>query len=274
MISDFIQYLIAVKGYSNNTAEAYRQDLTTFVKYAQGIDPHIRWSKITAAFIQSFTIEQHRRGYAIATICRQVSSIRSYYDYARTRGLIDHNPARYVQSPKRPKPLPHTLEKEAITATLIDPKVSQRTKLQIALLSETGIRLQEMLDIQAADIDTQQRQIRVTGKGKKTRIVYYGAWSAKWIEPYLQGRIGTLFTDTQREVRANIFHAMRPHTNRHYISPHILRHTYATEMLNNGASLKAISALLGHESASTTEIYAQIANPKVRAEYQQHAPKF
>lgn len=273
MITEFLNYISSVKGYSDNTVVAYGKDLHDFVQYVKDIDTKETWRTITQGMIQSYVVSLHERDLENTTIKRRVAAIRSIYDYFKTQGYISENPARFVQTPKKVKKLPNTISAGAIRDALESTRTPLKTKCMIALMIETGIRLQEMLDLETKDFQAANRSIRILGKGGKERTVYYGDWSRKYLNQYVGYRKGRLFDDEQRDVRREVFETLSKFTQARQLSPHAIRHTFATTMLRNGADIKSIQALLGHESVKTTEIYAQVAGPQVATQYELFAPK-
>lgn len=273
MITEFLNYLSAIKGYSDNTVVAYGKDLRDFVAYVREVDEKVTWRSVTQGLIQSYVVSLHDRNLENTTIKRRVAAIRSLYDYFKTQGYIQSNPARYVQTPKKVKKLPNVISQGAIKEALTSNATPLKTKCMIALMAETGIRLQEMLDLETKDFQAASHSIRILGKGGKERTVYYGEWSRNLLNQYVGHRRGRLFDDEQREVRHDVYECLRKYTQARQLSPHALRHTFATVMLQNGADIKSIQSLLGHESVKTTEIYAQVAGPQVATQYEQYAPK-
>lgn len=273
MITEFQNYISSVKGYSDNTVVAYGKDLRDFAGYVREIDDKVTWRMVTQGLIQSYVVSLHERGLENTTIKRRVAAIRSLYDYFKTQGYMTVNPARFVQTPKRIKKLPNTISQGAIKDALTASSTPLKTKCMIALMVETGIRLQEMLDLETKDFMASTRSIRILGKGGKERTVYYGEWSRNLLNQYVGRRKGRLFDDEQREVRREVYECLSKFTQARQLSPHAIRHTFATTMLQNGADIKSIQALLGHESVKTTEIYAQVAGPQVATQYELFAPK-
>lgn len=267
MIHTFIQYLSINRGLSENTTKAYEEGLKKFAIWANNNEPGTRWSTVKKEQIDRYVSSLVAEGCKPATIKQRISALRTFYKTCMAMGTMQHNPARYVSTPKTGKQLPKTIEKEAITATLHDPKVSKETKAAIAIIYETGLRLQELLDLKAEEIDSENQSIKVSGKGRKERVVYYGdlckTYGAHW-----HGN-----KHTQREVRHDVYFALRPHSQAKQLSPHALRHTYATELLNNGMSITTISKLMGHEHEVTTERYAQLGSPEVKQQYLTYKPK-
>lgn len=273
MITEFQNYLSAIKGYSDNTVVAYGKDLRDFVAYVREVDEKVTWRSVTQGLIQSYVVSLHERDLENTTIKRRVAAIRSLFDYFKTQGYLDSNPARFVQTPKKVNKLPNVISQGAIKEALMSSCTPLKTKCMIALMVETGIRLQELLDLETKDFIASTRSIRILGKGGKERTVYYGEWSRNLLNQYVGARRGRLFDDEQREVRHEVYECLRRFTQARQLSPHAIRHTFATVMLQNGADIKSIQSLLGHESVKTTEIYAQVAGPQVATQYELFAPK-
>lgn len=274
MIETFLSHLSTIKGYSDNTVRAYELDLRSFAKYAKNVDSRMTWGKVTKGFIESWIYTMHDEDYNNATICRRISSLRSYYKWAISQGLTNENPARYISSPKIGDRLPNTIDTQAIKNALYKSGAELATKAIIGTAFETGLRLQEILDLRWEQVNTANNTIRVTGKGNKQRIVLMGIATAMLLDRLHMQNGSKLFGGLeQREARAKVYAALKPYSNDTQLSPHAIRHTFATEMLNNGASIKAISELLGHESVKTTEIYAHMGTPAIKNEYNQFAPR-
>lgn len=273
MITAYVTYLKNVKRYSIATAIAYEKDLRQFARFAKETDSNMRWSTVTRGFIESYVQSLYDRTNQPATICRRIASLRGFYNWAISRGMTTENPARYIVRPKLAKRLPNTINEDAIQHALYGSGAAIETKAIIAIAYETGMRLQEILDMRYSDIDLESMTIRVHGKGNKERLVYLGTASAMLVERLNEKNGQHLFGQLeQREARTMVYNALKPWSDARQLSPHALRHSFATTMLNNGASLKAISDLLGHESVKTTEIYAQMSTPTKEMEYRTYAP--
>lgn len=267
MIQEYTDYLRKVKGYAENTAMAYGKDLREFSRYAKDIDPNIRWSTVTQGFIQAWQVWMYDQGLTASTIRRRISAIRMMYNYAMAQGMTNSNPARYITSPKKSKRLPRTIETSSISQAIRSERTEPNTRLLLAILYETGMRIQEVLDIQEADIDHERMTIRVHGKGNKERTVAYGSMTDALLKQQYTPTGERLFNIDQREARYRVYNAIRPYTTAEKISPHIIRHTTATRWLMGGMTLSNIAALLGHDSVKTTEIYATTANSAAIEEY-------
>lgn len=266
MITTFASYLRVNKGLSEHTVRAYVEALHSFATWANDNEAGIRWSTVKKQTIDKYVASLVADEYKPATIKQHISALRTFYKTCMALGTMKENPARFVSTPKLGKELPKTIEKEAILAALNSPKVDMETKGAIAIIYETGLRLQELLNLRCQDIDSAAQAIKVHGKGNKQRTVYYGDLCKQY------GRYWHGNKHTQREVRYNVFTALRPYSKAEQLSPHALRHTYASQLLNNGMSLTAISKLMGHNHQTTTERYAKLANATAQLEYQQHKP--
>lgn len=266
MIDNFIAYLTTNRGLSANTAKAYREALHDFAAWASDNRPGTTWRSVTKQQIDEYVCTMVAEESAPATIKQHISALRTFYKTCAALGQQIDNPARYVSTPKLGQQLPKTIERDAIKGALTSPTVSIETKAVIAIIYETGIRLQELLDIKAEDIDGKTMTIKIHGKGNKERVVYYGELTKQY------GRHLRPKNYSQRKVRHMVYTALKPFSKGTNLSPHALRHTYAAELVNNGMSIEAISKLLGHEHIETTEIYAKLANATTQTLYNQYRP--
>lgn len=266
MIISFTNYLTFNRGLSQNTVKAYTEALHDFASYINDYHQGTRWSTVTKSQIDEYVVNLVAEDYAPATIKQHISALRTFYRTCMAMGANIQNPARFVSTPKLGDELPKTIEREAIDKALASPTTSKTAKAVIAIIYETGIRLQELLDIRADDIDPDTQSIRVRGKGKKQRTVYYGELTKTY------GRCWHGEHFTQRAVRHLVYTALKPYSKAKQLSPHALRHTYACQLLSNGMSIVAISKLLGHEHLETTERYAKLANNQTKEAYLKFAP--
>lgn len=273
-INDYIAYIQKNRGYSMNTAEAYRKDLTAFARWISCQRVDATWSNITKQEIDSYVCTLHDAKQANTSITRKVSAMRSFYRWAKVMGYRNDNPAQYVSTPKILKRLPNIIENTAIKKAIESPVTDIKTKAYLAIMAETGMRLQEVLDLNTQDIDKAHNAIRVHGKGGKERTVYYASLTKRYANAYIGNRRGQVFNDSQREVRFMIYAALKPYSDAKQLSPHAIRHSYATTLLRNGADITVIQNLLGHDSVKTTERYAQVAGQEVENQYKQYKPIF
>lgn len=264
MITEFCDYLLKVKNLQPATVDEYRKDLTGFAEYAGG--KGLRWSTITTTDIEAWLMSLHDLGLLPATIRRRLASLRAIYKYMYTRRLIEDNPAAQAEAPKNPKRLPEAINKDLFLRYLITYPTTEKARLIhafVALTLETGIRISEALNLQTSDFNKQTRTILINGKGRKQRVVYYGELTATYLNLYNPLARGEVFhTHEQRLIRQWLLEELRawhPH-----VHPHMIRHTFASTMVENGFDLYTISKLLGHESVATTERYIAMPNERLR----------
>lgn len=263
MIQEYLNYQEKRKGLSANTLTAYRKDLQKWVTWAQG--KGLRWSTVTKQDLDAWLTELHDRGTHATTINRTISSVRGLFTWAHHEGILNENPARYLQAHKQADTLPAAAAHEDVERYLGTPITGHDSEIchaLTALLRDTGLRLQEAIDVRLEDIDPQQHSIMIRhGKGGKQRIVYFTDRTinhcvriAGRYTPYLLPRW------EQRDYREVMKKELHTH-------PHALRHLFATNLLNNGADLKVVSYLLGHASVKTTERYAKVTNTTAQNQY-------
>ena len=269
MINEYIKYLTDGRGYSPLTAKAYEDDLRDFTRYAKTIDAGITWGRVTQGFIQSYVYTLHEAGAAAATIKRRVSALRGFYRWAMLRSLCNGNPARYVSTPKAGERLPQTLREKSVRAAM--ERADGTTRVIILLIVKTGLRLQELLDLDTNNFDTQTLSARVVGKGNKERTIYYDADTLQAVREYSGGRRGKLFAGlSQLDVRKAVSAAFAG--TGETASPHRLRHTFATAMVESGCNVEALRQLMGHKDINTTQKYLHARATWVANEYNTHRP--
>lgn len=263
MINNFKTYLTNNRGYSIHTATAYGKDLHDFAKWARMNMKTPTWSSVQITDIMTYVSDLHEQGKSVSTINRHISSIRQFFNYLKKNGQLKENPARYIESLKRPYRIVNTIPTEAIQKAL--QKATGTIRIMLLILSKTGVRVQEMLDIEVQDIETQNGRIRIHGKGQKERYVYMRDAEIREVAEYAQGRPSRIFGEiTQRQVRTAVYETLRYHTNARQLSPHAIRHTFATNMAKNGANVTTIATILGHESIKTTQKYIDLGQNNIR----------
>ena len=278
-VEKFLIY-IQNRGFSLHTYNNYEKDLKDFIAYFN----NKKLKDITVGDIRFYIRSLYDRKYKVATIARHISTLKSFYKYLESENIISFNPMILVSNPKKDKKLPNYLNYEDLEKLLNTPDINNKWGLRDALILEmlysTGIRVSELVNIKIKDIDFNARKIFVFGKGRKERIVFYGSNCADLLEKYLQKQHENyLFTNTkgnrlnERTVRQIVSDtALKAHINVK-VTPHTLRHTYATHLLNGGADLKSVGDLLGHESLSTTGIYTHVSNERLRQVYLSTHPR-
>lgn len=265
MIHEYLTYLQQNRHYSENTVKAYQQDLHHFISWAK---PHgLRWSTLTKQDIDAYVASQYKQT-APSTINRRITALRTMLRWAMINGKVANNPARFVQAVKTTTSLPTVADKDALNRYMATEATTDKTVIVQALLAvlmDTGIRLQEAIDIRIEDINNQEKSIRIHGKGKKERIVYYTDRLIKYCYKVGNRRLGYLLPiNDQMTLRYMMYDELRPYTRTH---PHAIRHLWATEAISKGANIKAVAALMGHESVKTTERYTHITNEWLKSQY-------
>ena len=271
----FIQMLRSEKYYSPHTCTNYRRDLNQFRQYlaGQGIET---WAQVCPAQVSGFAAKRHRLGRKSRTIQRELSSIRSFYQFLIRSAVVAKNPALDVSAPKRDKPLPKTCDAETIDRLLSIPKDGNALQVRDAAIFEliysSGLRLAELVSINLDDIDLSQRQLVVTGKGNKTRHLPIGSRAVTAVRRWLKLRPDfardsqqvALFLSKQgkrispRNVQSRLNQLIQRQALDQHLSPHTLRHSFATHLLESSSDLRAVQELLGHANIATTQVYTHL----------------
>ncbi|HET7296689.1 MAG TPA: tyrosine recombinase XerC [Gemmatimonadales bacterium] len=283
-VSSFLEYLADERGASPHTLRNYGADLDEFTKFLR----RERSSLVTAdaRLVRAYLAWLYQRRLAKATIARRLASVRSCFRFLARRGVIEQNPARQVRSPRQSRRLPSFLPKDE-SKELLDrpPEASEAARRDHALLEvlyATGIRVGECCGLDCDDVDRSHRTVRVLGKGDKERVVPVGDTALAALDDYLslRGRAsGPLFTNhrggrlTPRSVRRIVRREARRSGLDRRVTPHTLRHTFATHMLGEGADLRLIQELLGHSRLSTTQRYTQVSPEHLMKVYDAAHPR-
>lgn len=258
MIQNYINYLITLKGYSQNTAEAYGRDLHDFARWARKNTADARWSTITRADIDRYIAALVAEGLKPATTNRRLSAIAGIYRWFKREGHTVNDPCQYESRRKIGERIPNTIPTQELKTAY--EHAMGAAKIILGLLATTGIRIQELLNLKWQDIDFEQSAIRVIGKGNKERIVYStpeALSSLKTMRPYVEPQ-ATIFPITQREARRLTWEALKPYSNAKQLSPHAIRHTFATNMAANGINTATLGHMLGHKHLETTQQYIDL----------------
>ena len=288
-IDSFIEYITFQRRYSPATITNYVKDLDDFEGYIKELNINsIR--QIDYNVIRGYLMALRERKYAKKTISRHISTLKSFFKYLLGEHVIDNNPMSLITTPKLDKKLPQVLYYDDVEKLLNIPSDNtfkdKRDSLILELLYSTGIRVSELVNIKIKDINRDLQQINIWGKGSKERIVIYGKICEKKLLEYLKYRpnLNDESSDylllnnhgrplTTRGIRYIMDQIIKTGQLKLHISPHVLRHTFATHMLNEGADLKSVQELLGHENLSTTQIYTHVSNERLRNVYLQSHPR-
>ena len=276
---EFLDYLKFEKGFSDYTVKSYETDLKEFYDFALDKDINIE-------LVREYLRKLYEDKYSNRSISRKVSSLKSYFKYLESEGIIKDNFMRLISNPKIEKTLPNYLNYDDLERLLNFPDRSNKYGLRDALILEmlysSGVRVSELANMRLSDIDFNERKILILGKGSKERYVYYGSKCADLLDKYLKidhrdspylliGKRKEKLNE--REIRAIVTDTAKKADISVHVTPHTLRHTYATHMLNEGADLKSVGDLLGHESLSTTQIYTHVSNERLRQVYLSAHPR-
>lgn len=283
-IDEFVEYIKYEKNFSNHTALNYQKDLIDFFDFLK-----MNVYDITQDDIRKYLKMLYDKNYSNATIARKTSTLKSFFKYLTGLDKITKNPMLLISNPKKEKKLPNFLNYTDLDKLLNIPNLKLpegiRDSLIMEMLYSTGIRVSELINIKLIDIDYGERKIIILGKGNKERYVYYGSRCEELLNLYLKERKVSfpfsvyLFSNkhggkmNDRVVRMIISRNAKMAGLKINVTPHTLRHTYATHMLNEGADLKSVGDLLGHENLSTTQIYTHISNERLRNVYLNAHPR-
>lgn len=287
LINYFINYFENELNYSKNTIKSYQKDLEIFKTFVK--DTNI--NKIDYNYIREYLSYLYEKNYSKTSIARNISTLRSFFKYLYNENIIKDNPLVLISNPKLDKKLPKVLNYQELENLLLTPDINTPIGLRDAcileLLYSTGIRVNELTNIKTNDINFTEKKILILGKGNKERYVLFGNLCLKKINDYL--RNGRTYLDkdnnqylflnkkgkkiSDRTIRTMIDTMCNKASIKMHISPHTLRHTFATHMLNEGADLKTVQELLGHENLSTTQIYTHVSNEYLRNIYLNTHPR-
>lgn len=301
VIEQFLDMIWMERGLSDNTLVAYRTDLKNFafwlnnsmgLKKSSGVLSDQTLIFVTRDIIVSYLAELEKHSSSSRSRARLLSSLRGFYAYLVREKKIEVDPVALIDSPKLGRSLPKTLDEKDVESLLMAPDISQalglRDRALFEMLYATGLRVSELVTCQVNQINLQQGVVRVTGKGNKERLVPLGEEAVSWLEKYLLGSRAELLkgqvTDalfvTKRGggmTRQAFWYLIKRYAAQAgiqvTISPHTLRHAFATHLLNHGADLRVVQMLLGHSDLSTTQIYTYVAKARLKSLHAQHHPR-
>ena len=291
MINQFLNYLRYERNASSLTVQTYEEGLREFESYLSFRDSGLSLQAVDTDLIRDWMESLMDKGNTASTINKKLSALRSFYRFSLKRGLVEKDPAHVVTGPKKSKPLPQFLREGEMDKLLDQLEWGNdykdvRARTILLLLYEAGLRRSELIGLNDSNIDFNERQLKVTGKRNKQRIIPFGEELAEALSKYIAMRDeqfenseGAVFLDDKggRITGAQVYNIVRKNlslvTSLKKRSPHVLRHSFATAMLNNGAGLESIKNLLGHESVSTTEIYTHTTFEQLKRVYKEAHPR-
>ena len=276
LLSEFIDYIEIEKGLSENTIQAYRRDIMSFIEYCNIDDINL----VTRIHISSFIMELKENNISQTSISRKVSALKSFFKWASANEYVVSNPISSFEPAKLPKHLPKVLSISDIK-NIMNQNLTTTERVVVELLYSCGLRVSELCSLKLNDINTKAQNIICTGKGSKDRIVPFGECAKEVIAKYFETRETVLSTNNLTTDLFLVFETGRKMTRQDVyriihklgeklhksISPHTLRHTFATHLLENGADLRVVQELLGHSDVSTTQLYTHVSKKRLKEIY-------
>lgn len=290
-IDRFLDYLKLERNYSRLTVLKYESCLRLFEEYFKNLNTELEWESVDADVIRDWMESMMDSGLTAATVNGRLSAVRSFYRFALKKGLVENDPAHTITGPKKEKPLPKFIREKDMDR-LLQPEMWGDTykdicaRTIILLFYETGMRVGELVMLDDEMVDLDNRQLKVTGKRNKQRIIPFGAELEQALRDFVRQRDeqvertekGFFVNEkgqrvTYEQVRRMVKNHLGRVTTQQKRTPHVLRHTFATTMLNHEAGLESVKQLLGHESLATTEIYTHTTFEQLKKVYEKAHPR-
>ena len=291
IIDSFLITLEKERNFSLHTIKAYKNDLTRFNQFLNQGTNRIKFKEINRNDIRRFLADEYENEYTSKTVARRLATIKSFFKYLVKVELIEDNVSIHIHSPKVPKKLPNFIDKNLIDVLMSSPPlgtlIGVRDRAVLELFYSTGVRLSELVNMNIGDFHIDKKLVRVIGKGSKERMIPYGKTAESAIENYLKMRNlsfkpvfarSPLFVNSsekrisKRTIQRRMNNYIKLVADGKSVGPHLLRHTFATHLLDNGADIRAVKDLLGHSSLSSTQIYTHVSIDKLKKDYTQAHP--
>lgn len=292
-VDEFLDYLAAEKGYSDNTLAAYRNDLGQFTQYLVNQTDAARWDEISKSQIVDYILHMKELEYASSTVARKVAAVKSFFHYLRDEGVIENDPTLSLESPKVKKHLPKAISEEDVERLLAEPTRSDspkalRDSALLEVLYATGMRVTELVSLNVEDVDLEAGTVYCLGKGDRERVVPIYDQAGLILGRYLNEGRPHLLRDAgekalflnhrgERLTRQGLWLIIKHYVDaigiESEVTPHTLRHSFATHMLHGGAKLRDVQKLLGHANISTTQVYTQVTRDHLREAYNEAHPR-
>ena len=289
LIDNFIDELWLEKGLSKNTLTAYRKDIQTFSNWYKGNS----LLEVERVDLLDYLADRLKQGFSSRSTARSLSSLRAFYSHLTVRHNLKEDPTSRVESPKLGRSLPKTLSEEEVERLIqapdVDDDIGLRDRAMLELIYACGLRVSELISLDILNINLRQGVIRVIGKGEKERLVPMGEEALHWIERYINksrpnlikadNKITEVFLSKRGKAmtRQTFWYRLKEYAQlasiNKELSPHTLRHAFATHLINHGADLRTVQLLLGHSSLSTTQIYTEVARHRMKELHNEHHPR-
>ena len=284
-LRSFLNYLLVDKGLSKNTVKAYEADISSFFRWL--INKDLEYKNLQEEHVNQYISFLFQKKMKSSSVNRKISSIKSFYIFLVKRNFIKNSPLNDVVTPKQEKYLPESMSEDEVDKLLNSPnvanKIENRDKAMIEMLYATGMRISELVNLKMTDVDMKRCVVKVFGKGSKERLVPFGETALDSLKAYLSERVQSsskeifLSNRGKKMTRVAFWQRVKIYLVRenlkNSISPHTLRHAFATHLLNRGADLRSVQLLLGHSDLSTTQIYTHIAKQRLSDVLKKHHPR-
>ena len=284
-LRSFLNYLLVDKGLSKNTVKAYEADISSFFRWL--INKDLEYKNLQEEHINQYISFLFQKKMKSSSVNRKISSIKSFYIFLVKRNFIKNSPLNDLVTPKQEKHLPESMSEDEVDKLLNSPnvanKIENRDKAMIEMLYATGMRISELVNLKMTDVDMKRCVVKVFGKGSKERLVPFGETALDSLKAYLSERVQSsskeifLSNRGKKMTRVAFWQRVKIYLVRenlkNSISPHTLRHAFATHLLNRGADLRSVQLLLGHSDLSTTQIYTHIAKQRLSDVLKKHHPR-
>lgn len=290
-INDYLHYLTIERGLSLNTRKSYERDLLQYLHYLE--DEQITsWQDVDRYVVINYLEKMHDEKKAPATVTRMITSLRRFHQFLRQERLTDHDPMQHIDTPKKVQKLPSTLSLAEVERLIETPDTTKnlgiRDRAILEVMYATGMRVSELVGLKLSDLHLSLGLVQTLGKGDKERIIPLGDYAIQWLERYLDEARPLLVANpsethvfvnhhgtglSRQGIWKNLKQLVREAGINKEVTPHTLRHSFATHLLENGADLRTVQELLGHADISTTQIYTHITKKRMTDVYKQHFPR-
>ncbi|SHF58450.1 site-specific tyrosine recombinase XerD [Ornithinibacillus halophilus] len=289
---DFFHYLRIERGLSENTLKAYQRDLKNYCQYIEKVSEIKEWDSVTRTDIVHFLYHLKDDGRSSATIARTISSIRAFHQFMIREDIVQKDASLHLETPKKEKKLPSVLSISDVDHLLnikVDSPLSYRNKAMLEVMYATGLRVSELIELKMGDLHLTMGFVRCLGKGSKERIVPLGNAAQQAVEEYIKYGRNKILKNKKDDSTLFLNQHGKPLTRQGFwkilknianeakitkkITPHTLRHSFATHLLENGADLRAVQEMLGHADISTTQIYTHVTKTRLKDMYQSFHPR-